>query len=178
MTTESIIRANALVAQLRAVGIGASIVGGFARDSLYGRPIKDVDLLVEVGDDPDLIKGLVPVIERVFGTVLTKHEGLTVEEYEIQSSDSGYVHRVDKGATCVLGLPIDVMYVDDIGSRIERFPDHLSRVELDGTALVQDPESLADYMAQRITYIGDLTKASHQARLSRLLEKYEGFTVA
>lgn len=178
MTTESVTRANALVAKLRAVGIGASIAGGYARDSLYGRPIKDVDLFIEVGDDPSQIGGLVPIIERVFGTTLSKRSGLTAEEYDIQSSGSGYVHRVDSGPTCVLGLPIDVMYVDDISARIERFPDHLSRVELDGTTVIQDPESLADYMAQRITYTVTLHSVGHKARLSRLLEKYEGFTVA
>jgi len=177
MTTESINRAQAIVAQLRKLGVTAVIAGGFARDSVYGRRIKDVDVFVETEGDGAVVKNVVPILKAVFQATLVKREGLTAEEYEIPKRDFGYVHRIDSADTCVLGCPIDVMYVDDIDAKIERFPDALSRVVLDGTAVEQYPESFADFVAKRITYYEDLTQANHQARLSRLLDKYEGFEV-
>jgi len=172
MTTESINRAQAVVRRLREVGVPAAIVGGFARDSLYGRPIKDVDMAIEVGENSAAIPGFVEVLNRVLAVDLKRYD----DSYD---GDHPFIYAVYSSGASNMGAPIDAIFVSDIDGYVEEFSDDLSKVVLDGTAVDQYPESLADFAARRITYYSKpwLTPEKNEERIDKLLDKYEGFEV-
>lgn len=173
MSQYAIDRAQALIKRLRDVGIPAAIAGGYARDTLYGRPVKDADLFVEVYNEDD-IPGYITTIKHVFGADLEELESRG--EYEGDRPTT--IYGIFQAALCNLGCPLDVILVDDLDLHIEGFPDDLSTVVLDGTVVDQSQASLADFAAQRITFRrGPNPDQGIRDRAERLQQKYKGFRV-
>jgi len=169
---DAVKKAQLAVNAVRALGVGAAIVGGYARDTIYGRPVKDVDVLVEVSGVQEMLDVLLD-IRYLLDANLVETGGTGYRDSQ-KRSDGSTVHGVYKATTSVFGYPVDVIFTDDIEQFIEGFPDDLSKVVFDGTSADPRPESLADYIAQRITYYREEWET--QDRQRRLREKYPGFT--
>lgn len=176
MSAALIDKAQLFVRVLNAQSIGAVVAGGFPRDLIYQRPIKDVDVLVEVGN----VQGMhdaIPAIALALGVSQfdLRFKGGSGYRDVQRRGDGSLVFGVLGADTCTFGYPVDVIFTDSIEQFIDGFPDDLSKVVFDGTAADPRPESLADFTARRITYHREEGDANQMSRIQRLQEKYPGF---
>lgn len=163
---------------VKAQGIQAEAVvgGGFIRDSLLGRPVKDIDVFVRDIGAPGLRAR----------RIMAEHGRCKLTQAQSEYIGHGRVSGVFHMEEGPAGLPTDLILSDgywdgDGRGLITAFDFGICQVAvalcLQGPLLTYTDAFLKDRTNETITVYRDESDTRTPARLARLLQKYPGWRV-
>lgn len=168
------------------------IAGGAVRDVLNNRPVKDIDVFMQVPDwehsafeASELIDEVVAAVNKLFYSSGSPRESLTIEAESGEASDISYdIHSVWHWAHGFNNLPCDLVFIkEDPAACYEAFDFGLCQ------ALVSPAYGLRtsrayhqDALNRKITYLlgsqGEEQRQRAKRHLNRFLPKYSGWKVS
>lgn len=158
-----------LCAEIRQVLPNAIIGGGACRDAYFGKPIKDIDVFVDVPDLPDSLK------------TLATHMGGTAD----LGGSSGPLDCPQGGVLFTDGR-IELNVVNrqgvDIIDDIHDYDFGLSQIAVTPSGVIMTPKFVEDATRMGITYTHAdddrprWHRESSAKRLTRLVQKYPNFS--
>lgn len=136
-----------------------AVAGGAVRDLLMGRPVKDIDILVE--QCHPLTAAQLADLQDFFGTTFKEYDSESTENYDDED-------RIHFPVAIYTGKGVDIIVVPDIFAYVDDFPDDISKVAYDRLGLSIREGFIESHDKQVITY----RNSAGGGRLQRLLDKY------
>lgn len=155
-------------AQAEELGVTVYLAGGAVRDTLLGRPVKDLDFFVEVDDDTRSSLTVRECLEVTFDVAVR-------DMWAEMSEDTEETWTAELREVYELGLENyfkgaageDILVVENFLAHFAKFPDSLSKVYIGPTGLVQSQAHL-DTLADKVIWI----RPGYPDRERRLADKY------
>lgn len=153
----------------------AVIAGGALRDSMWDKPVKDVDILVPVTFD--YIGSLDAAYEAVWNMfsgqdiVLDSQSQYGVKCKEDEDRDLYAIFKLTRG------YKYDIILCTPDAARIETFDINICQISYDARKLLFTGDYAHGFLTRQIKVVNVNRTDRNAARVQRLLEKYPNFTV-
>lgn len=147
---------------------GAVIAGGYLRDTLIGKPTRDMDVFTET----EPTEAQLVALEALLTSEDTFYEADLIEEneeYDVPEADT----RESRIVKLFKADGMDVIVTNNLAAHLREFPDNISKVSYADGVLTMTDEFVNGHTQKRIVY----REAAGEMRLLKLIAKFPDYSV-